>query len=154
MTALRREHAFGAAASLLLALAVWPWLVPPIPATRPLVAAQASTPAPALVPLPSLASFAAIVERPLFTPSRRPPAGASVTGASIEGRYRLIGIVATGPKKKAFVADGARRREIAEGEALDGWQVKEIGQDRVLLSSPAGETVLKLKQAAEPAKPQ
>ena len=43
---------------------------------------------------------------------------------------------------------------VAEGDTLDGWTVKEIAQDRVLLSSPAGDASLKLKPAAsEPAKP-
>jgi hypothetical protein len=149
----RLNHTLGAAAILFAALAVWPWLFPPVPATRPLAVPPANAPAPALAPLPPLASFAAIVERPLFSPSRRPPPGATgALGASIESRYRLIGIVATGPKKKAFVAEGTRRLEIAAGDTLDGWTVSEIGQDRVRLTSPAGEASLKLTPAAEPPK--
>jgi hypothetical protein len=155
LLALRPNHALGAAAIVFASLAAWPWLFPPVPATRPLVAPAVSTPAPTLALLPPLASFAAIVERPLFSPSRRAPPGATGTlGASIESRYRLIGIVATGPKKKAFVGEGARRLEIAEGDTLDGWTVTEIGQDRVRLASPAGEAALKLAPAAvEPQKP-
>jgi hypothetical protein len=153
---LRLDHAFGAGAILCAALAVWPWIVPPLPALRPLAGPPASAPAPALAALPPLAGYGAIVERPLFTPTRRPPPGTTgEPGPSIESRYRLLGIVATGPQKKAFVADGARRFEIAEGDTLDGWAVKNIGQDRVVLASPAGEATLKLKPAApEPAKPQ
>ena len=156
LPASRLNHLLGAAALVCLGLAAWPWLIPPLPATRPLAAPPASAPGLALAALPPLASYAAIVERPLFSPSRRPPPGAEAAlGSSIESRYRLLGIVATGPKKKAFVAEGARRVEIAEGDALDGWTVKEIGPDRVLLSSPAGEAALKLKRAApEPQKPQ
>ena len=149
----RINHTLGAAAIFFAALAAWPWLFPPVPATRPLAATPVSAPAPALAPLPPLTSFAAIVERPLFSPSRRAPPGATgALGASIESRYRLIGIVATGPKKKAFVAEGARRLEIAAGDTLDGWTVSEIGQDRVRLTSPAGEAALKLAPAAEPPK--
>jgi hypothetical protein len=151
---LRSNHALGGAAVLLAGLAVWPWLVPPTPATRPLATPQASAPAPLLAPLPPLTTFVAIVERPLFAPSRRPPPGAAAIGPSIESRYRLLGIVGSGPEKKAFIAEGAHRGEIAEGDTLDGWTVKEIAQDRVLLSSPAGDASLKLKPAAsEPAKP-
>jgi hypothetical protein len=152
----RLDHVLGAAAILCAVLAVWPWIVPPLPATRPLAAPPASTPSPALAALPLLTGYGAIVERPLFSRSRRPPAGAAAAlGPSIESRYRLLGIVAAGPKKKAFVADGARRLDITEGDTLDGWTVKEIGPDRMVLASPAGEATLRLKPVApETAKPQ
>jgi hypothetical protein len=156
MIALRLNHALSAAALFLSAFALWPWLVPPIPETRPLAVPSPAPAAAAAVPLPPLASFAATVERPLFSPSRR-PAPAAVTAASPAGenRYRLIGIVANGPKKAAFVADNARRIEIVAGDTLDGWTVKEISQDRVTLISPAGEWILRLKPTATaPAKPQ
>jgi hypothetical protein len=154
LSAPRLNHALGASVIVLAATAAWPWLVPPVPSVRPLAAAAASAPATPVVALPPLASYAAIVERPLFAPTRRPPPGASaVQGPSIESRYRLVGIVATGPKRKAFVAEGAQRREIAQGDTLDGYTVSEIGQDRVKLSSPSGDAVLKLAPAAaEPAK--
>ena len=161
MTALRLaaprvNYALGAAAVAFAVLAAWPWLSPPVPAVRPLAAPPAGSPAPRLATLPPLAHYAAIVERPLFSPSRRAPAGAAAAPvASAENRYRLLGVVASGRKKKAFVADGARRFDIAEGDALDGWTVRKIGADNVVLTSPTGETVLKLKPAAtEPQKPQ
>jgi hypothetical protein len=147
------NRALAAAAILFAALAAWPWIVPPMPAIRPPAAPPATAPATALAALPPLASYSAIVERPLFSPSRRPPPGAGTTlGPSIESRIRLLGIVATGPKKTAFVAEGAHHIELAEGDTIDGWTVKEIGQDRVLLSSTAGEAALKLAPAAEEAK--
>jgi hypothetical protein len=147
---LRLNHALGAAVVLFAVLAVWPWIVPqsaPSPG-RP-GAQSANTPAPALAALPPLASFSATVERPLFAPSRRPAATAAdaAPSSSTEGRYRLLGIVATGPTKKAFVVDGARHIEITEGSMLDSWSVKQIGPDRVLLTSPTGDAVLKLKPA-------
>jgi hypothetical protein len=142
---LRLNHVLGALAAVFAAVAIWPWLMPPIPTSRP--AAEPSTVAPALsaTNLPGLATYAAIVERPLFVPSRRPPPGAT---SSIAGRYRLLGIVGAGAKRRAFVADGTRRIEIGEGDAIE--------QDRVLLTSPAGEAAaLKLARSApEPAKPE
>jgi type II secretory pathway component PulC len=110
-------------------------------------------PGPSPTNLPGLAAYAAIVERPLFVPSRRPPPDVT---SSIEGRYRLLGIVGAGAKRRAFVADGTRRIEVGEGDAIDGWTVKEIEQDRVLLTSPAGDAAaLKLARAApEPVKPE
>jgi hypothetical protein len=156
--ALRLNQLLGGTAAISALIAVWPWLSPPVPANRPLATAPTSTPAPALTALPPLASFSAIVERPLFSPSRRPPPGTSTAAAPlVAGRYRLLGVVASGPKKRAFLADGARHIDIAEGERLDGWTVKQIGADSVLLSSSEGEATLKLKPAAvaePPAKPQ
>jgi hypothetical protein len=155
--ALRLNHLLGATAAVCAVFAIWPWLLPPVPATRPLAAAPASAPAPAIAPLPPLTSFSAIVERPLFSPSRRPPPGTDAALApSVAGRYQLLGIVATGLKKRAFLADGARHFDIAEGDRIERWTVKQIGTDSVLLSSSEGETVLKLKPATAepPTKPQ
>jgi hypothetical protein len=150
MPPLRINHALGAAAILFAVLALWPWIVPQsAPSARRAAAPAASAPAPALATLPPLASFSATVDRPLFAPSRRPAASAAeqATGSSTDGRYRLLGIVATGPTKKAFVVDGGRHIEITEGGMLDSWSVKQIGPDRVLLTSPTGDAVLKLKPA-------
>ena len=156
MPALRLNHLLGGAAAACAAIAAWPWLSPPVPATRPLTAASVSAPAPALAALPPLTNFSAIVERPLFSPSRRPPPGAATAGPSVASHYRLLGVVATGAKRRAFLSDGTRHVDVAEGERLDDWTVKQIGTDSVLLSSSEGEAVLKLKPAAaEPsAKPQ
>ena len=149
----RLNQTLGAAALVFAGIAVWPWLVPPIPAVRAAASPPAQTTAPPLPSLPPLASYAAIVERPLFSPSRRPAVGArAALGPSIESRYRLVGIIAAGPKKKALVAEGARRVEIAEGDTLDGWTVTTIGKDRVTLTSPTGEAALKLAPAAEEVK--
>lgn len=157
LSELRLNHALGGAAVLFAGIALWPWLVPPTPSVRPLATPQASAPPPALTPLPALGTYAAIVERPLFSPSRRPPPGvtAAAPGPSIESRYRLIGIIGDGAKRKAFVTAGTRRAEIGEGDSFDGWTVKEIRQDRVLLTSSAGTAALKLSHAPpEPAKAQ
>jgi len=155
---LRLNHALAATAILFAGLALWPWIVPQsAPSARQPAAPSTSAPAPALASLPPLAGFAATVERPLFAPSRRPAATAvePATGSSTEDRYRLLGIVATGPTKKAFVVDGTRHIEVTEGSMLDSWSVKQIGPDRVLLTSPTGDAVLKLKPAPpEPPKSQ
>jgi hypothetical protein len=153
--ALRLDHALAGGALCCAVLAVWPWLAPPIPATRAVAARSAAPTAPAMAGLPPLTNFAATVERPLFSPSRRPAASAPAAAPGTESRYRLLGIVASGTKKTAFVADNARRAELGVGDTLDGWTVKEIRQDRVTLASPTGEMVLKLKTApAEPVKSQ
>ena len=157
ISALRLDHLLGASAAVCALIAAWPWLFPPVPAPRSLAAPPANAPVPALTTLPALSGFSAIVERPLFSPSRRPPPGAGATLApSAPSRYRLVGVVATGPKKRAFLADGARSIDVTEGDRLDAWTIKQIGTDSVRLSSGEGDTVLKLKPAAapEPAKAQ
>jgi hypothetical protein len=150
---LRLNHALGAATIFFIALAIWPWLVPLAPSAPTAAAPATVRPVPLPVDLPPQTAFAAIVERPLFAPARRPQPGAGAP--SSDGRYRLLGIVGTGALRKAFIADGSRRIEIGQGQTFDGWTVKEIGQDQVLLTSRAGDMALKLKPAAtDPAKPQ
>jgi general secretion pathway protein N len=140
----------SAVAALLLGLALWPWVAPvgaPVrPADNPPVAP------PTIAPLPPLTVFAALFERPLFSPSRRPAAARAPVAAVGVERYRLLGIIGTAQTRRALLADGNRRVEIAEGETVDGATVVRIEQDRVVLSSPGGEAVLRLRRgsAAEP----
>jgi hypothetical protein len=152
---LRLSVALTAVAALLAGAAAWPWLAEPAAASDVMAAAPEAG-ATAIVPLPPLVDFAAIVDRPLFAPSRRPnPPDGTLAAAGL--RYRLIGIVAAGKDRHALLADpsGPRRIEIGEGAALDGWTVEQIEQDRVILSGPSGAAALTLGSAAEgkPAKP-
>jgi len=152
---LRLTIALTAAAALLAGAAAWPWLA------EPAAAGNVAAPAPeagaaAIAPLPPLANFAAMVDRPLFAPSRRPnPTDRTLAVAGL--RYRLIGIVAAGKDRHALLADpsGPRSIEIGEGAALDGWTVDKIEQDRVILSGPTGAAALTFGSAADgkPAKP-
>ena len=150
---LQRNPILAGTAVLLAALAIYPWLAP-LPA--PPISAAASdrpAPAPAAAPLPPLATFSAVFERPLFAPSRRPAESdkPAIPEAGL-GRYQLLGVVDQGGARRALVADGGRAVEIAEGVALDGWTVTRIEQDRVLLSSPSGQTILRLRRpSATPA---
>jgi len=151
---LRPNHVAAGMAILLIALAIWPWVAPDSAPERSAPADLPSAP-PLIAALPALATYSAVFERPLFTPSRRPAAtpGAAVANTAVE-RYRLIGLLASGELRRALLADGDRRFEIAEGAALDGWTVARIEQDRIVLSSPAGKTVLKLRRSdAAPAEP-
>ena len=133
-------------------LALRPRLAPPAAvANPPVAAANAASAAPAALPsLAPRAEFAAITERPLFSPSRRPDATAAVVG--IASRYRLLGTVVANEKGRALVApvSGGRAIELGEGDALDGWTVRRVEHDRVLFASPAGEATLAVSQT-EPA---
>ncbi len=147
-----QTHVLGVAGLVLVAVAAWPWLSPISMPPRS-GAASGAPPALAGVPaLPPLAAFSAIGERPLFSPSRRPSATAkALVAAGGAARYRLLGLISVGTTRRALIADGTRRFEIGEGSALDGWTIARIEQDRVVLSSAEGETVLALERArAEP----
>jgi hypothetical protein len=152
----------AATAAILAALAVWPFVAPhsrpPLrpPAARPAAAADTAH-------LPPFAAFAAVAERPLFAPSRRPAnaAAGALLGNGLAARYRLLGIIADGGSRHAWLAKrlaaGAPSFEIGEGDTLEGWTVRRIGEDRLILASPAGETALVLHappEGAVPAPPQ
>jgi hypothetical protein len=148
----RPGRAILVAAMLLAGLAVWPWIEPVSAPALSAGATDGGARAPALTVLPPLSTFAAVSERPLFSPSRRPPPDAQppVSDGGGIGRYRLLGLVTAGETRRALVAEGNRRFEIAEGAVLGGWHVGRIEQDRVVLSSPTGEVELRLRRAEPP----
>ena len=146
---LRLDHLLGASLALLAALALWPWFAPDAgSAPRP---ENPATPPPGLSALPPATAFSAIVDRPLFSPTRRPVPGAGSGGpaAGLEARYHLLGLVVSETVHRAWLADGERHFELGEGDKLDGWTVTRIEQDRMLLASPAGEAVLSLRPPLE-----
>lgn len=136
-----------AAIVVLAAVAIWPWL----PGSSRAAAVGAASPPPeakaATVKLPTYETFTAAIERPLFSPSRRPAAG-PVQGPlpAAQGPSRLIGIVVAGAHRRALIAQtGAAPIEIGEGESFEGRTVKRIEQNRVILLDVKGaETVLTL----------
>jgi hypothetical protein len=148
------NHFLLALAGVLVGLTVWPWL----PSRGPDRARSevAAAPAQTVPPLAPLSQFTATIQRPLFSPSRRPatvavPAGPVTT--SIETRYRLAGVVITGAVQLAMVTDGTRRIELGVGDKLEGWTVSHIEQSRLILHSSSGDAVLTVKPAAGDAKP-
>lgn len=141
------SFALAAANCAAAALALWPWIAPvgaaSAPAARP--PTQDDGPPP-LATLPPGASYAAIAERPLFSPTRRPDASSAGTLSGISARYRLLGVILAREQGRALVAPiaGGRTLELGEGEAIEGWTVKRIERDRVVLFSPAGEATLEM----------
>jgi hypothetical protein len=141
-----------AAASVILgAIALWPWL--PESAAAPFVPEnlRPATDGVGVAALPPLVDFAATAARPLFSPTRRPPAEAqgSLFAVGIEGRYRLQGLFIAGKARRALLVEeaGGRTLQVGEGDSVEGWTVRKIEQDRLILDSPAGEATLALRQA-------
>ena len=97
---------------------------------------------------------AAILERPLFSPDRRPsaqpPATAAASAVSDNDMFpRLTGVI-VGPREKRAIFTGgdgkggdARSRAIAEGDTIGGFRVRSIDPGAVTLSGADGDHVLR-----------
>lgn len=94
---------------------------------------------------------AAILARPLFSPTRRPDATASGNDAGPDlADARLTGIVTLPPLKMAiFAVKGARPLVLGEGESVSGWRIDRITPEEIALSGPSGTQTLQPK--ADPA---
>ncbi len=85
--------------------------------------------------MPAAESFSAILERPLFSPTRRPPAEDAVTveGSEPVLEVTLVGIIISAEEEIAIVkpkgATGFIR--LSEGDAFRGWTLESIEADRV-----------------------
>jgi len=91
---------------------------------------------------PSLESFAEVVERTLFEPSRRPSrqGGASAGRAADAGALALVGVVIGPEGPLALLRDGASPAErLAPGASIGEWMVDEVRSDGVRLRR-GGET--------------
>lgn len=89
----------------------------------------------ALAPLPQ---YAAIVERPLFDASRRPPplaeSGTPAVAADLR-QLTLTGVVITPHSRFAIFQDKspAQISRVAQGMAVGGWTLEEVRADGVVL---------------------
>jgi hypothetical protein len=101
-----------------------------------------------------------VLERPLFTPGRRPPPEPDDSESDEDDDQepetqplaaRLAGVfVGPNSSEALFAKEGEDAVAVREGGEIDGWTVDTIETDRVVLSSPGGELVL-LPTPAEPA---
>lgn len=149
-----RTTALAVANLALAALTIWPWL-PHGTSSAQQPAAPTVAEARTLPTLLPFGAFAEINDRPLFSPSRRAPAAETRGANALEGRYRLLGLVITDSTRRALIGEvnGARRFDVSEGDAVDGWSVKRIARNAVTFISPAGEATLTLQIGAPPTKP-
>ena len=104
--------------------------------------------------MPQKKVFAAIVERPLFSTSRRPPSEEPSLEPSPSLDFSLSGIVISTGQPSALVklnVDAGPVR-VREGEEVSGWMVERIESDRILVRHGSMETELLLDFTA-PAPP-
>jgi hypothetical protein len=125
----------------------------------PAAAASAAVPSTAAQPLtpPAPASFAALLERPLFSPTRRPPQAAPAPPPEPAAQappeppqqpidFSLAGVVISGASRVALVqmlADG-HVVQVAEGDEVDGWKAVTIDAQRAVFRRGDSEQELAL----------
>lgn len=101
-----------------------------------LAAAPRQETAPSAFRMPPLASLREVVDRPLFSESRRPaPAEAPKEPAAKLPSLTLVGIFLSVERRQALVERGQPPRVewVSERQNLDGWTVDAIGPDRIVL---------------------
>ncbi len=80
-------------------------------------------------------SFSAILERPLFSPTRRPPAEGTVTIESAEPELEvtLVGIIISSEEQIAIIKPkgGSQFVRLSEGDSFQGWVLETIEPDRI-----------------------
>jgi hypothetical protein len=90
------------------------------------------------------AMMAEILKRPLFMPGRQPPEIKVVRAEPPRLQSRLAGVMLQADIREAlFSRPGARPLSVKEGDMVDGWTVKDIQTDHVLLTSAFGEQVVR-----------
>jgi general secretion pathway protein N len=95
----------------------------------------------------SLEKLSAIVDRPLFSPSRRPPAPPPEPAPVVQAaepppppppppNLVLFGVVMDGESARAVVRSGADKKMIRAqiGDEIDGWKVSQIEGRKLVLS--------------------
>jgi hypothetical protein len=121
----------------------------PPPAPNPAV--ERGDPPPALNELPAASAappIAAILARPLFSPSRRPPQSKPGNASDDSGLAdsRLAGIIIEPDHRLAiFAPEGAKLLTVTEGQTVSGWRVESITPRDVSLSGPEGTRTLQPK---------
>jgi general secretion pathway protein N len=136
---------------------VWRGLVEPVetPSLAPLRQASAER-APERVRLPRAPAsrHAVVVERPLFSPTRRPPPAPGAEAApeappSPAPDFRVVGAVSMAGTERALVSvAGAPPVMVSAGEMVEGWLVAAI-EGRTVAFESVGRTIVADMDAVE-----
>jgi hypothetical protein len=110
---------------------------------------------PSAISMPPQEAFSAVLERPVFSSTRRPVPGSEIAPDSPAlSDLDLIGIVVSSGDRFVLVKQsGASQPQPArEGEIIGGWSILSISEDHVILRRGANEIEVALDYA-EPAPP-
>jgi hypothetical protein len=116
-------------------------------------AEPAEKPLPPVPPfaLPPLATLGEVLQRPLFSESRRPAPPAAQAPAQVNRELdglALLGTMINANGRHALIqADGGTER-LHEGEVWGGWTVEAIQPDRVVFSRGGEHDEVRVKEAA------
>jgi type II secretory pathway component PulC len=110
---------------------------------------SAPTSSPPLFAMPDRASLAVILERPVFSETRRPseePAGAQAPATD----FTLAGVVISASERSALVkpGNGGMIQRLKEGDDIGGWMLEEIALDRIKIRRGAVEAEMLIDYAA------
>ncbi|HEX3864914.1 MAG TPA: hypothetical protein VHY35_24775 [Stellaceae bacterium] len=123
---------------------------PPVAATaeKPPVDIAALDKPPAL----QLDDFSEVTERPLFSETRRPAAAEAAQTAEQSGPLTLAGIVISNKSRSSLFATGTPPviTRFREGQAVNGWVIRSILRDRVVLRRGTAERDVKLHDDGAP----
>ena len=126
-------------------------VAPPPAATA---ASKASQPPPVFTLAP-LTSFSAITDRPLFAPDRRP--APQEAGETLGSWSTLVvaGIVVTPGSRTVLIAHGKPPKlvHLQEGQAVEGWVVRAIDTDHVVVANGSEEHELRILDKHESESP-
>ncbi len=111
--------------------------------------AEAPGPDAAGFTMPPLRSFAEVLARPLFSPTRRPALDAQAASDAQSSGFTLVGIVIAAGERRALIEHGQppRLERVVEGQELDGWTVDAIQPNAVALRRADQHVELKAKDA-------
>jgi len=149
----------------LAALLIWQWWDWPRPLFEPSAQGQASSRAKVptqsskdrselFAPLGEKEEYAAVTERPLFLPNRRPPSEEpegdtqeELEAPSDLARLDLNAILITPSESSAWIRDPTKKGlvRVRLGDELSGWSVQEIRSDRILLKRQGEKDTLVLR---------
>ncbi|MGC2459122.1 MAG: hypothetical protein WA435_14130 [Gallionellaceae bacterium] len=93
---------------------------------------------PELVLPPLERTYNQILTRPLFIPSRRPPAspsGSSLPSSMSKGQFTLVGVILTTDKKIAMLHEIATGKvfRVEQGKEINGMQLEKLEPEKVTL---------------------
>lgn len=107
---------------------------------------------------PPIERFAAVLDRPLFSPDRRPPEGQPIATGLVEDRAltaTLQGVLFANSGSIALltaVGESTTVR-VSQGELFLGWRILEIHPDNVVFGRDEETVTLELIYKAQPAPP-
>jgi type II secretory pathway component PulC len=97
--------------------------------------------------MPSSDHYRTIIERPLFSPTRRAPPPSAARAASEASAFLLRGVIVSNSERFALLqrqGTPPKLFHVGVGQEVEGWTVESIDLDRILIRTGTTEQELKL----------